>query len=315
MIAVHLALFFVSLVFGVNAVTSKYAMREIHPMALVFIRIVSAAAILYIIQRLWIKEKIQTRRDYFLLAGYSIVGIAINQVLFLKGLALTTAINATVLITTMPAATIGIAILLRKEPPSFRKIIGSMISFSGVILLLGSERIDFSNDYFVGNLLVFLNGISYSFYLVISRDLLKRYHPSTVTTWIFVFGAVGVFPFGIGEISRLDWASVSLTAWACVAFLIIFSSVIVYFINNWALRKTSSSVVAVYIYVQPIVAALISTQMMGETLRMETVIAALLIFGGVFIVTLKMREEMKKEKSNANKEIDLVKESMIMKED
>ncbi|HMV27435.1 MAG TPA: DMT family transporter, partial [bacterium] len=102
---------------------------------------------------------------------------------------------------------------------------------------------------------------------------------------------------------------------ACVAFLIIFSSVIVYFINNWALRKTSSSVVAVYIYVQPIVAALISTQMMGETLRMETVIAALLIFGGVFIVTLKMREEMKKEKSNANKEIDLVKESMIMKED
>lgn len=103
-----------------------------------------------------------------------------------------------------------------------------------------------------------------------------------------------------------------MTAWLCVAFLILFASVAVYYINNWALQRTSSSMVAVYIYIQPVVATAISTAVLNETLTMNAVLSALLIFTGVFIVSLKMRDEMKKESAG---EMDLFKESVALKED
>jgi drug/metabolite transporter (DMT)-like permease len=311
---VHLGLLFVSFVFGVNSVTAKYAMREIAPMALVLIRIASSAVILFVIHKIFIKEKIQSAKDYLWFALFSIFGIVINQVLFLKGLSLTTAINATVLVTTIPVVTIVIAIILGKEPASVRRVLGSIISFAGVIMLMGSEKIDLNDNYFIGNILVFINAVSFGIYLVISKNILKRYHPATVTSWVFIFGAVGVFPIGIKEVVNLPYGEVSLTAWLCAAFLIIFSSVIVYYINNWALQRTSSSTVAVYIYIQPIVATIISTLTLGETLTLNTVISAALIFAGVFIVSLKMREEMMQEAASS-KELDLFRESVAMKED
>ncbi|KAB2880876.1 DMT family transporter [bacterium] len=310
---IHLALLFVSAVFGINSVTAKIALQEIDPMALVCIRIFIAAVILYALHRVFIKEKIRSLRDYIELAFFSVFGIIINQTLFLKGLALTTAINATVLVTTIPVVTIVIAIIMGREKISFRKIVGSLISFAGVILLLGAERIDLNNQFFVGNVLVFINAVSFGVYLVISKNILKRYHPATVTTWTFIFGGIGVMPFGIDKAIHLPYAEISMTAWFCVAFLILFSSVIVYYINSWALQRTTSSTVAVYIYVQPIVATIISTWTLGETLTWSTVFAALLIFAGVFIVSLKMRAELKAEA--ASKELDLVRESMALKED
>ncbi len=310
---IHLSLLFVSAVFGINSVTAKIALKEIDAMALVCLRISTAAVILYALQRIFIKERIQSAKDYLLLAFYSIFGIIINQTLFLKGLALTTAINATVLVTTIPVVTIVIALIMGREKKSFRKIFGSLLSFVGVIMLIGAEKIDLNDQFFVGNLLVFINAVSFGVYLVISKNILKRYHPATVTTWTFIFGAVGVMPFGIQQAFELPYAEISATAWYCVAFLILFSSVIVYYINSWALQRTTSSTVAVYIYVQPIVATFISTWMLGETLTLHTVLSALLIFAGVFIVSLKMREEIKADA--ASKELDLVRESMALKED
>lgn len=310
---IHLALLFVSAVFGVNSVTAKIALKEIDPMALVCIRITTAAVILYVLQTLFIKERIRSAKDYLKLAYFSVFGIVINQTLFLKGLSLTTAINATVLVTTIPVVTIVIALIMGREKKSFRKITGSILSFIGVLLLLGTERIDLNNQFFVGNLLVFINAVSFGVYLVIAKDILKRYHPATVTTWTFIFGAIGVMPFGITQAIHLPYADISTTAWLCVTFLILFSSVIVYYINSWALQRTTSSTVAGYIYVQPVVATVISTMILGESLTWATVFASLLIFAGVFIVSLKMREELKEEA--ASKEMDLVKESMALKED
>lgn len=310
---IHLALLFVSAVFGVNSVTAKIALREMNPLALVCIRISTAAIILLVLQHIFIKERVRSARDFLQLAFFSVFGIIINQTLFLKGLALTTAINATVLVTTIPVVTIVIAIIMRREKTSFRKIAGSLISFVGVILLLGAERIDLDNQFFVGNVLVFINAVSFGIYLVIAKDILKRYHPATVTTWTFVFGAIGILPFGVTQAIHLPYADISVIAWLCVAFLILFSSVIVYYINSWALQRTTSSNVAVYIYVQPIVATTLSTVTLGETLTWTTVFAALLIFAGVFIVSLKMREELKAE--TASQELDLVREAMALKED
>lgn len=311
-VRVHLALISVSTIFGINAVTSKVALREIDSFALVFFRISIAAGILYLAHRWLIKEKIHSSADYFRLMLYSIFGIVINQTLFLKGLALTTAVNAAILVTSIPVLTILIAIGLGRERFGWMKIIGSLISLAGVVLLFGTERIDFQNVYFVGNLLVFINGASYAVYLVISKDILKRYHPLTVTTWTFIFGSIGVFPFTIGPASETDYFSISLTAYVCIAFLIFFASVIVYFINSWALQRTTSSMVAMYIYIQPLIAMIISAIWLEEPVYPGTILASILIFAGVLIVSRMTQKESMKEK---NKRDHYVRDSVLRLED
>lgn len=305
---VHLALFTVSMIFGINSVTSKIALAEIDPMALVVIRIVTAAVLLLVLHRLLVGERIRGIGDYLRLAWYSIFGIVINQMLFLKGLSMTTVINATVLVTAIPVVTILIAILLRREPPSLRRIAGSVLSFAGIVVLLGSEHMDFQNRFFVGNVLVFLNAVSFSVYLVISKPILDRYRPATVVTWNFVFGALGVIPFGWQQVLETPFARISLTAWACVAFLILFASVLVYYINGWALQKTTSSTVAAYIYVQPLMATLISVAFLHESLTIGTLFAAGLIFSGVFLVSFT-----RGAKDGAG--MDLIRESAALKEE
>ncbi len=293
---IHLALISVSTIFGVNTVTSKIALKEIDPYALVFFRIVIASILLYIVHYFMVKEKIRSAGDYFRLMGYSVFGIVINQTLFLKGLALTTAINAAVLVTSIPVITILIAMSLRKEKASVWKVTGSAISLSGVLLLFGVDRIDFSNQYFVGNLLIFINGASYALYLVITKDILKRYHPLTVTTWTFIFGSVGVFPFTIAPASETVFGNISLEAYLCIAFLIIFASVIVYYINSWALQHTTSSMVAMYIYIQPVVATIVSILLLDEPIHWGTITAGVMIFAGVFLVGKMAQRESSAEK-------------------
>lgn len=309
---IHLALISVSTIFGVNTVTSKIALREIDPYALVFFRIVIASVLLYIVHHFVVKEKIRSAGDYFRLMGYSVFGIVINQTLFLKGLALTTAINAAVLVTSIPVITILIAMSLRKEKASALKVTGSVISLSGVLLLFGVDRIDFSNQYFVGNLLIFINGASYAIYLVITKDILKRYHPLTVTTWTFIFGSVGVFPFTIAPASETVFGSISPEAYLCIAFLIIFASVIVYYINSWALQHTTSSMVAMYIYIQPVVATIVSILLLDEPIHWGTITAAIMIFAGVYLVGKMAQRESSPDKK---KETNFLQDSAMRLED
>jgi drug/metabolite transporter (DMT)-like permease len=295
-VKIHLALITVSTIFGVNTVTSKIALREINPYALVFFRVSIAAVLLYIVHRFLVKEIIQSASDYIKLAWFSVFGIVINQTLFLKGLALTTAINAAVLVTSIPVITILIAMFLKKEKTSLWKIVGAVISLSGVLFLFGVDRIDFSNQYFVGNLLIFINGTSYALYLVITKDILKRYNPLTVTTWTFIFGSVGVFPFTIHTASETAFGEISIAAYLCIAFLILFASVIVYYINSWALQHTTSSMVAMYIYIQPVIATVVSIFLLDEPIQWGTLISAVMIFSGVFLVGKMTQREKLSEK-------------------
>lgn len=294
-IKIHLALISVSAIFGINTVTSKIALREINPYALVFFRISIAAILLFTVHRFLVKEKIQSMADYLRLAWFSVFGIVINQTLFLKGLALTTAINAAVLVTSIPVITILIAMMLGKEKAGLMKITGAVISLSGVLLLFGVDRIDFSNQYFVGNLLIFINGTSYALYLVITKDILKRYHPLTVTTWTFIFGSVGVFPFTIAPASEVTFGEISLSAYLCIVFLILFASVLVYYINSWALQHTTSSMVAMYIYIQPVIAAIVSILLLDEPIHYGTLVSAVMIFSGVYLVGKMTQRESKRE--------------------
>ncbi|MGH7457958.1 MAG: DMT family transporter [Longimicrobiaceae bacterium] len=279
LVPVYGALIVVQILFATLPVAIKLALRDLSSPSLALLRVSGAALCFLILHLVTRPERVASAADYGRLFLYALFGVILNQLLYITALTLTTATAAQTLITAGPALTLLAAISLRRERGSGGKWAGIALACLGALLLVGAEV---GGGAGLGNLLVLLNVASFSVYLVISRDLLERYDPLTVITWTFLFGAVGVAPVaaltgmeGLGGTSSLTWAA--------LAWIILVPTVGGYYLNVWALKRVESSVVAVFVYLQPMVTALLAAPVLGETVPVRLIPAALLIFAGVAV--------------------------------
>lgn len=286
---VHLALVAVQLLFGSLPIAAKIVLREMSPALLTFARVAAAAAVFGVIHLLFVRERIAPRRDFYRLVLYSVLGISANQWLYLEGLSRTTALNAQILITSIPALTVAAAILLRRETASAAKIVGVAIAGAGALYLIGVERFDPRAA--LGNALVLANSTCYAFYLVLARDLLIRYRPSTFATWIFLFSAISLLPLGVTSTAD-GIPHLSRGGALALGFAVAGPTVAAYFLSVWALKRARSSLVAVYVYLQPIVAGTLAARWLDEPVSARVVPAALLIFAGVALVAWTERSPL-----------------------
>lgn len=289
---VHAALVLVQLLFATLAIFGRIILQSVAPGALVLVRITGAAAVLLVVQaasgRAWISD----RRDVAKLAVLGILGVACNQGFFLFGLEHTTATNATILVATVPAFTVLGSILLRRESASPLKLAGIAAAGAGTVWLIGPDRLDLAPDVALGNALIVIGMVAYSAYLLNSRELIAKWSPVTVSAYVMAFGALGVLPVGIPAALRTDFAALTPLVWALVAYVVIFPTIVTYFLNIWALRRASSNVVAVYVYLQPVFTALVAPLLLeGEGLTPRGALAGLLIFAGVAMVILAERRQ------------------------
>jgi drug/metabolite transporter (DMT)-like permease len=267
------------------AIAAKIALREMPAPLLVLFRVSGAAAAFALLLRRSGLSGISSRGDYARLALYSLLGVVANQLLYVQGLAYTTAINANILITTVPVFTLAIALVLRQERSSFLKLAGLGFAMAGAMALVGPAGLDLGPRHALGNAMIAGNALSYAGYLVLSKDLLRRYPPLTVITWVFVFGALGVLPFGLPALLRSDLSGVSLRTWLAVLYIVLVPTVAAYWLTLWALHRVESSRVAVYVYIQPLVTVLIAPALLGERFGLGTAIAGAAIFVGILLVT------------------------------
>jgi len=224
-------------------------------------------------------------KDIVMLTACSLLGIVGNQFIFVKGLSLTTVINTEILSTTIPVYAIATSILLGYERGSFKTLLGVLLSVAGVIYLVNPLHADLSTQTTTGNVLILINSFLYALYIVISKNLVGRYGALSVVTWIFLIGSVISVPVGIYSLQRENLAAIGAGTWAAVAFIIVFPTVIAYYLNAWALTRVPPSVVAIYIYLQPLIAFGFAPLLLGESWSWRTIAAAVLIFGGVTLVT------------------------------
>jgi drug/metabolite transporter (DMT)-like permease len=285
--SVHVALVAVQLMFASLGVVAKVAMRQLPGFGLICARVVLATAIMLVARLLLPREKVE-RRDLLELAVYAFFGVTANMLIFIVGLQRTTATNAIVIGATIPVFTVGVAVALRKEAATLGKVFGLAVACAGALVIVGAGRFTSGGGRLLGNLLVTLNSLSFAIYLVISRRLLAKYQPLTVVSWTFVFGALGILPFGLLPLVHAAPALSSWT-WACVVFIALFPTVGTYFLNMFALRRAPSSLVAIYIYVQPIVGALLAAQTLGERPSGDTYVGGLLIGAGIWLVSREAR--------------------------
>lgn len=295
--APHLALVAVQLFFGTWPIFGKIALRALPSTGIVAFRIGGAAIAFFILQRVIGRAEKIRKSDYLRLTLSSLLGIVFNQLLFVKGLSYTTVINSTLIGTTIPVFTLIFSIALGYDTLSARKSMGILLAACGVIYLVDPLRADFSHETTLGNLLIVANSISYGAYIAISQDLVKRYGALHFVTWMFLIGSIVSIPISFWTLRDVPLLQIGTGVWLAVLYIILIPTVGAYYLNGWALARVSPSTVAVYIYLQPLIAFALAPLILGERLNSRIWFACLLIFAGVAIVTLRTRNRVMEEVS------------------
>ena len=282
----HLSLLAANLIYGLNYSIAKSIMPDhIKPLALVSLRSVITAGLFWMTSLFMPKEPVN-RRDLLFLFGCSFFGVVINQVLFLAGLNLTTPVNSSIILSTNPIFAFVFAALILKERISLLKGSGLALGLSGVLLLiLQNGTPDLGSSTFLGDIFSLVNTISWAFYTVIIKRMLEKYHPITVMKWTFLFGMFTTIPAGYHQWSTMEWSSIPVSAWLGIGFVVVFATYLGYLLISFGLRRLSPTVVSTYTYTQPIIAAYLASIMGQDHITIVMVVSALLIFGGVFVVS------------------------------
>jgi drug/metabolite transporter (DMT)-like permease len=284
---VHLVLVVVQLLFASLAIAGRFVLPHFPAGALVCFRVLGATAVLFLVNAAAGGRWVRDRRDLFRLAVLGMLGIAANQTLFLYGLQRTTAINATILVTTVPVFTVLGSVLSRREPPSTLKFAGIALAGMGTVYLIGPDRISLAPDVALGNALIVLGMLCYAAYFLYSRSVVSRYGPTTVSFYVMLFACFGVLPFGLTAWQDIRMSEISGSVWLWVGYIVVFPTILTYLLNIWALQRVSSNVVAVYIYLQPLFAAAVAPLVLtGEHITARAAAAGLAIFAGLALVIL-----------------------------
>ncbi len=285
--ATHLALIIVQIAFASQVVEGKIAMRsrveggeEIAPSALAMARMIGGTLFFLTLHFTKRDRPRLTMRDHGTLAILAILGIALNQTLFLIGLRITTPMGASLLSVTIPVSTAAIAVLAKKERASIRLGVGLTIAVAGVLWLTGIH------DFDRGAALVGLNSLSYATFLVFSRDIIQRLGAISVVAFIFFWGALEFSPMGMPTLIH-EMPQFTARGWLLVSYIILMPTIVAYFCNAWALGRSSASLVTVYIYLQPILAAILSYVQLGQAVSARLAIAAVLIVIGVGVAATR----------------------------
>ncbi len=282
----HLAVLATNLLFGVNYATVKYITPAfILPFGLNMARVLTALIlfwILYLLKPTSFSIRIKDIPRFIICAAS---GVTINQLLFIKGLSLTTSIHASLLSLGTPIFITIIAAWLLREMLTPVKMIGLTLGIGGATMfILLKDSTHSGTDVVTGDILILLNAISYAFYMVLVRPLMQVYSPVHVIRWVFTFGTIMIAPFAWPQFASTDWSAFQSTHWMALAFVCIGATFFSYLFNIYGISVIGASATGSYIYTQPVFAAITSMIFLGENIDAYKIIAALLIFTGVYLV-------------------------------
>ena len=282
-----LALIPAQFLFGSLPVIGKIVLAVLPPIALVGIRTSITAAILIGIQafrgRFWLKEN----GDYWRFAVLSLFGIVVNQLFFIGGLSLTTASNTSLLAVMIPVFALTVGAIAGFERLTLPKIAGIIFAGIGVIILIDPRKASFSSQTTLGDICIIINCLAYGIYVATSKQAIMRNGIFRSMMWVFIFASLVCIPLGAYSLSTVDLATVPSSIWLISIYIAIGATAAPYLLNAWALSKVNPSTVAVFVYLQPLIGFTLAVLFLGESVTSIFVIAAALIFAGVFLATKK----------------------------
>ncbi|MEL4456875.1 DMT family transporter [Lutimonas vermicola] len=283
--------FLAALIYGVSFTVAKEVMPlHVRPFGFILLRVLGATSLFWIVGIFLKKEKIEVN-DYPRLLLGAVFGIALNQLSFFKGLSMTTPINASVIMVTSPILVLIFSSFLLNEKATKKKLLGIFIGLLGAVMLIifGKEP-GIATNATLGNLLVFVNASSYGLYLILIKNLTKKYHAITLAKWLYLLGLIMVLPFGFSELSMVEWQTMPLPIIYRVGFIIVFTSFLTYMFNLFAIKELKPTTLSIFIYLQPVIASMYALFVGSDSLNAIKIGATVLIFIGVYLVTRRPKE-------------------------
>ena len=243
----------VSIIYGVTFTIAKDVMpKYVDAFGFIVLRVGGSVVLFWLLSFFGPKEKI-AKADFPRIIAAALFGVAINMLTFFKGLSYTSPIMGAVLMVTTPMIVLVLSAFIMKERMKNRKLIGIVLGLAGTttLILYGKSMVNAPNAT-LGNLLVFINAVSYGFYLIIVKKLMDKYNAFTFVKWIYTFGFLMVLPFGWSEFQAIDFGHLPTDIFWKIGFVVVFSTFLTYLLNLVSMRELKPTTVAVFIYLQPL---------------------------------------------------------------
>lgn len=290
----HLGLLGTNLFFATNYSAIKYftGNHYVGPFGINIIRI-GISVILFWILFLFapVKTKINKKEiPAFLLCAFT--GLALNQMLFIKGLSYTFSIHASLLTLITPILITLIAAVMLKERITIAKILGLLMASAGAIILISTRGFTTNGaDVFLGDILIICSAVAYTFYFITVKPLMQKYSPVDVMRWVFTFGFFMILPACTREFSQITWHVFTLKDYLLLFLIAVPGTFLAYVFNAYGIKILSASIAGAYIYSQPVFAVAIAMIFLKEELLPHKILAALLIFAGVYLTNGRAKND------------------------
>lgn len=289
----HLSLFTAQVIYALNYSIAKDLMPTyIKPLGLVMMRITGALLLFWLLSLFSKKESLE-KGDLKKMMLLALFGVAVNQAFFIYGLSLTKPINSAIIMVSNPIAVMLFTIFIFKERFTLYKITGLAFGVVGALTLLlfkahGSFAI--GSETITGDMMTLINSLSWAVFVVMAKPYMQKYQTVTVMKWIFLFGFIYLFPFGMPDLMEVQWALLPSHTLLAMVFVVVATTFFAYLLNTYALKALSSSVVSMYIYLQPFLATVIAIILGKDELTTIKIISAALIISGVYLASRKKKE-------------------------
>lgn len=284
----HAAVMTANVIFGLGVPVTKYLLDQwVTPMTYMATRCIGAALIFWVISLFLPKEHVE-RKDLFVIMLGGLLGFVISQTLTAWALDFTTPVYFSLIATLTPVATMLMAALFLNEKITGMKTLGVVLAILGAALMVfvgwvgGAGRNDL-----LGIFLAILSVLTWVVYLLITRKVSQKYTAVTQMKWIFLVSTIAVLPFSWREFpatalygGQADWAGI-----AAMAFIVIFATVLGYFMIPFAMQYLKATTVSIYTNIQPVVASLVAIAIGQDLMTWDKPVAAVLVLLGAWLVT------------------------------
>ena len=288
------SLILVQLIFGFHYLTTSIIVERIDAFEWTAIRIFFAGVLMALIYRHRILNFPKGKEWNFLII-LSLLGIVLNTAFFTKGLEYTTPAHASLISCMIPVMTLVFAWLLGKEEMNKYKSLSILIAMSGALILFGIDDLDIRSELFFGDILIFINFSCFGLFLVLSKSMIEHHSSLGLTVLVMSLGSVILLPFSVkGIYLNYDlWLSQPWWIWSAAFYSIFFATVVTYSLNYYAMGFVESSKVALFIYLQPVVAGSISVLLGRDEITVRLLVSSALIMFGLLLSTIETKSTSK----------------------
>ena len=295
-VAGHLTMFIVNVIFGLNTPVSKTLIPEfLTSYSLNYLRVV-VSMVLFWGASFFVKEERVERRELVVLLFAAVLGIILNQFLFVKGLSLTTPINAAMIVSLTPIITMLMAAIYIREPITGKKVGGVLLGAAGALVLIvsGSDtEASRGANSMLGNMFCLASSVAYALYLTVFKGIINKHHPVTIMKWMFLYSAILTAPICWTDICEIEWNMLSVSGGLRILYVTVLATFVTYLLIPVGQKRLRPTTLSMYNYVQPIIACTVAVAIGIDEFKPITIIATIMIFSGVYIVTQsKARSQM-----------------------